>query len=375
MSKRDYYETLGVTKNASADEIKKVYRNLARKFHPDVNPNNKEAEERFKEVNEAYEVLSDTKKREQYDKFGFAGVNPGQYGGAGGFNGNFSFDDIFEGFGFGDVFGDIFGSGRGRQKASRRGRDLRYDLEFTLEDAYYGKEMVISVPRLAACAKCHGTGAEPGSSPKVCPQCNGKGKVLHSQGIFSISTACPMCHGRGQVVEKPCNACKGEGVEKKITQLKVKIPRGAEDGMRLKLSGEGEAAPGGGSSGDLYLVLHEKEHSLFKREGADLIAEVPISFTTAALGGTVQVPTVKDQVKMSVPAATQNGKLFRLKAKGMPSLDGYQNGDIYIRVSIEVPSNLSAKQKTLLEEFEKETTDSNAPQQKSFAEKLKGFFK
>ncbi|MDD2715407.1 MAG: molecular chaperone DnaJ [Candidatus Wallbacteria bacterium] len=372
---RDFYEVLGVQKNAGDDEIKKAYRNLARKYHPDVNPNNKEAEERFKEVNEAYEVLSDPKKREQYDRFGHAGVNPGGFGGSG-FNGQgFNFEDIFGEMGIGDIFGDIFGAGRQGRRGAQKGRDLRYDLEFSLEDAYYGREIVISVPKFAACERCHGSGAEPGTAPKVCPQCKGKGKVLHAQGIFSISTTCPACHGRGSIVDKPCSACRGEGREKKTSQIKVKIPKGAEDGMRLKLANEGEAAVGGGLSGDLYLVMHQKEHQIFHRESDDIIAEVPISFYTAAVGDNIQVPTMDGQVKMTVPTGTQSGKLFKLKGKGMPSINSYSQGDLYIKVNVEVPTNLSARQKELLKELDSLSSVRNSPQQQGFAEKLKNFFK
>jgi len=372
MSKRDLYEVLGVPKNASAEELKKSYRKLAMKYHPDRNPNNKEAEERFKEVSEAYAILSDPKKREQYDRFGFAGVNPGGFSGNAGFD--FNVEDIFGEFGFGDIFGDIFGGGRRSRRHTPRGRDLRYDYEYTLEDAFFGKEAVISIPRYSKCTYCNGSGAKPGTSPKICPKCNGQGKVLHSQGIFSISSTCSNCHGRGQVIDSPCSVCKGEGRVKKLSQLKVKIPKGAEDGLRLKLSGEGETPQGGGVSGDLYIVLHEKKHGLFEREGSSLIVSVPITFVTAALGGNIEVPTMEGRVKMQIPAGTQNGKMFRLKNKGMPYMGSGGRGDLYVRVEVEVPTSLSSKQKDLLKEFDSLYKEKNSPRQKGFTEKLKSFF-
>lgn len=374
MAKRDYYEILGVPKNASDSEIKKAYRKLALKYHPDRNPNNKEAEERFKEINEAYAVLSDPKKREQYNRFGHAGINGADFQGGAGFG--FDFEDIFEGFGLGDIFGDIFGGGR-RSSRHRpvRGRDLRYDLDFTIEDAYYGKETVISVPKYDKCSKCNGTGAAPGTFPKTCPQCHGRGKVLHNQGIFSISTTCPRCHGRGEIVETPCPVCNGEGRERKIKSIKIRIPKGAEDGLKLKLSQEGEVPPRGGIPGDLYVVLHQKPHPIFKRDGADLITDVPISFPLAALGGETEVPTIEGKVKMKIPPGTQNGKMFRLRGKGLPYFTSNSRGDLYVRINIEVPTNLSKKQRDILREFEKTLTIKNNPEQKGFTEKLREFFK
>ncbi len=316
MAKKDFYEVLGVNRDASDDEIKKAYRKLAMKYHPDRNPDNAQAEEKFKEAKEAYEILSDSQKRAAYDQFGHAGVDPqagggGFQGGAGGFGG---FADAF-----GDIFGDIFGGGGGRGGRSNvyRGADLRYNLEITLEEAAHGCEKQIRIPTMDECETCHGTGAKPGTSAKACSTCGGHGQVRMQQGFFSIQQTCPSCHGTGKVIPDPCRSCHGAGRVKSHKTLSVKIPAGIDEGDRIRLSNEGEAGQNGGPSGDLYIQVHIKQHSVFAREGNDLLCEMPISFTTAALGGEIEIPTLDGAAKIRIPEETQSGKVFRLRGKGI----------------------------------------------------------
>jgi len=375
MSKRDYYEVLGVAKNATEAEIKKAFKKLAMKYHPDRNPDDKSAEEKFKEAKEAYDILSDAKKRAAYDQFGHAGVDTsaagggGYYGGAGGA----SFSDIF-----GDVFGDIFGGGGGRGgQRVYRGADLRYNLELSLEEAVHGTTQKIRIPTLVACEVCGGTGAKKGSSPSVCPTCHGQGQVRMQQGFFSVQQTCPRCHGSGKLITDPCNACHGEGRVEKYKTLSVKIPAGVDNGDRIRLSGEGEAGENGGPAGDLYVQVHVREHPIFGRDGNDLHCEVPVSFTTAALGGELEVPTLDGRVKLKIPAESQSGKLFRLRGKGVKSVRGGQVGDLICRIAVETPVNLTSRQKELLKEFEKsmeEDGKSHSPKHTNWLDGVKKFF-
>ncbi|HEY0634733.1 MAG TPA: molecular chaperone DnaJ [Gammaproteobacteria bacterium] len=374
MSKRDYYEVLGVAKNATEAEIKKAFKKLAMKFHPDRNPDDKSAEEKFKEAKEAYDILSDAKKRAAYDQFGHAGVDTsasgsGYYGGGAG---GASFSDIF-----GDVFGDIFGGGgRGGQRVYR-GADLRYNLELSLEEAVHGTTQKIRIPSLVACEVCGGSGAKKGSSPSVCPTCHGQGQVRMQQGFFSVQQACPRCHGSGKLITDPCTTGHGEGRGEKYKTLSVKIPAGVDNGDRIRLSGEGEAGENGGPAGDLYVQVHVREHAIFTRDGSELLCEVPVSFTTAALGGELEVPTLDGRVKLKIPAESQSGKLFRLRGKGVKSVRGGQVGDLICRIVVETPVNLTAHQKDLLREFEKsmqENGKSHSPKHSSWLDGVKKFF-
>ncbi|KAB2314062.1 molecular chaperone DnaJ [Betaproteobacteria bacterium SCN2] len=372
MSKRDYYEILGVAKNASDDEIKKAYRKLAMKFHPDRNPDDKGAEEKFKEAKEAYEVLSDGDKRAAYDQFGHEGVNPqGGPGGFGGFGsaGGFDFSDIFEGI-FG---GGMGGGGRGRSNVYR-GADLRYNLEITLEEAARGTETKIRIPTLEECESCHGSGAKPGTQPTTCPTCQGHGQVRMQQGFFSIQQTCPRCHGSGKIVAEPCGACHGQGRIKKHKTLSVKIPAGVDEGDRIRLAGEGEAGVNGGPPGDLYVQIHLKAHPLFKRDGDDLHCEMPVSFATAALGGEVEIPTLDGHARLKVAAETQSGQVLRLKGKGIKGVRSSGPGDLYCHVVVETPVKLSARQKELLREFESLSQQNNNPKAQSFMDRVKEFF-
>jgi molecular chaperone DnaJ len=373
MSKRDYYEVLGVQRNATEAEIKKAFKKLAMKYHPDRNPDNKEAEDKFKEAREAYDVLSDAQKRAAYDQFGHAGVEGGMGGGPGGFGGGgASFSDIF-----GDVFGDIFGGGgaRGGQRAYR-GADLRYNLELSLEEAVAGTTVKIRVPTFVACEECGGSGAKKGSSPTTCPTCHGQGQVRMQQGFFSLQQACPRCHGSGKIITDPCQSCHGEGRVQTQKTLSVKVPAGVDTGDRIRLSGEGEAGESGGPPGDLYVQVHVREHAIFKRDGTDLYCEVPISFTTAALGGELDVPTLDGRVKLKVPAESQSGKLFRLRGKGVKSVRGAHVGDLMCKIVVETPVNLSSKQKNLLREFEESMKGNNkhSPKHHSWLDGVKKFF-
>jgi molecular chaperone DnaJ len=372
MTKRDYYEVLGVQRNATEAEIKKAFKKLAMKHHPDRNPDDKEAEGKFKEAKEAYEVLSDAQKRAAYDQFGHDGVAGmgGGYG-AGGRGGAGSFSDIF-----GDVFGDIFGGGRGGGQRVYRGADLRYNLELSLEEAVAGTTVKIRVPTLVACEECGGSGAKKGTSPTTCPTCHGQGQVRMQQGFFSLQQACPRCHGSGKVIADPCNKCHGEGRVQKQKTLSVKVPAGVDTGDRIRLSGEGEAGENGGPPGDLYVQIAVREHPIFIRDGNDLYCEVPISFATAALGGELDVPTLNGRVKLKVPAESQSGKLFRLRGKGVKSVRGAQVGDLLCKIMVETPVNLTSKQKELLREFDESMHGSNthSPKHHSWLDGVKKFF-
>lgn len=369
MAKRDYYEVLGVEKGATEQELKKAYRRVAMKCHPDRNPGDKEAEEKFKEASEAYEILSDANKRAAYDQYGHAGVD-GQSGMGGGAGfGNFS--DIF-----GDVFGDIFGGGRGGGRGGpSRGADLRYTLELSLEDAVKGTTVKIKVPTLVACDPCDGTGAKPGSKPTNCTTCGGIGQVRMQQGFFSVQQTCPNCRGKGTIISDPCKSCHGQGRVEETKTLSVKVPPGVDTGDRIRLAGEGEAGMSGGPTGDLYVQVSVKEHEIFERDGKNLYCEVPIGFVEAALGGELEVPTLDGRVKLKVPAETQTGKLFRLRGKGVMPIRGGSAGDLLCRVVVETPVNLSSKQKELLEQFQQSMSgNKNSPRQNSWFEGMKNFF-
>ena len=366
--KRDYYEILGVAKNAPADEIKKAYRKLALKHHPDRNPDDKHPEEQFKEAAEAYAVLSDPTKRQQYDQFGHS------LGGHG-FSGFEGFESAFSDFGdiFGDLFGDIFGGGGGsRQTRSRRGSDLQYSLEITLEDAALGKEVTLNIPRQETCDECQGSGAEPGTKKTTCAECRGAGTVRVSQGFFMFQRACPACRGEGERIEKLCRSCHGAGRVEKKRKLSVKIPAGIETGQRMKITGEGESGRKGGSSGHLFVLINVKEHPVFERDGQDLYCEREIPYTVACLGGEVEIPTLTDKMQLKIPAGTQSGKVFRVQGKGMPGLHGQGHGDQMVRVKIQVPTKLSDQEKKLLEELAK--TRGEHAGQKSFFDKVKEKF-
>ncbi len=371
-SKRCYYEILSVTRSASPDEIKKAYRRLAMKHHPDRNPDDETAEHQFKEAKEAYEVLSDQQKRGAYDQFGHAGLS-----GAAGMGGGAGFDDIFETI-FGD-FGDIFGGGRGgrRRSGAQRGADLSYNLELTLEEAVFGVAKEVHFPVLDACNACHGTGAKAGSKPVDCSDCHGRGQVHLQRGFFTVQQACPSCHGQGKVIKDPCTDCRGQGRQQKQKTLSVKIPAGVDNGDRIRLSGEGEAGGHGGPSGDLYVQIYVKEHSLFKREEENLYCEVPISFVAAVAGDELEVPTLDGKVKLKIPAETQSGKLFRLRGKGVKPVRSRAAGDLLCRVVVETPVNLTKKQKELLREFDaivKEDPEKHSPKARSWFDGVKKFF-
>ncbi|HEV8500036.1 MAG TPA: molecular chaperone DnaJ [Casimicrobiaceae bacterium] len=376
MAKRDYYSVLGVNRDAAEDEIKKSYRRMAMKHHPDRNTGDKESEEKFKECKEAYEVLTDARKRAAYDQFGHAGVDQAAAFGAGarGAEGFGGFADAF-----GDIFGEIFGQQRGGRGGNGvyRGADLRYNLELSLEDAARGTEAKIRIPTLEQCATCHGSGAKPGTQPKQCPACHGRGEVRVSQGFFSLQQTCPQCHGRGKVIADPCATCEGAGRLRKHKTLSVKIPAGVDQDDRIRLAGEGEAGVNGGPAGDLYVVVSLKPHSVFQRDGADLHCELPISFATAALGGELEIPTLDGHAKVKVPPETQTGQVFRLRNKGIRPVRGSVTGDLYCHVSIETPVKLTTKQKDLLREFEAITQldpDAHSPRAKNFFDKVKEFF-
>lgn len=376
MSKRDYYEVLGASRNASEADLKKAYRRAAQKHHPDRNPDNKEAEEKFKECKEAYEVLSDSRKRAAYDQFGHAGVDPSMGGGGGGFGaGGAGFGDIF-----GDVFGDIFGAGRGGRGGGQRvyrGSDLRYNLELSLEDAVAGTEVKIRVPTLVSCTECGGSGAKKGSEPKTCTTCGGHGQVRMQQGFFSLQQTCPHCRGSGTIISDPCNTCHGKGRVEERKTLSVKVPAGVDTGDRIRLAGEGEAGEAGGPPGDLYVQIQVKPHPIFKRDDSNLYCEVPISFVTAALGGELEVPTLDGRVTLKIPAETQTGKLFRMRGKGVKPVRGGPVGDLLCRVSVETPVRLTRRQKELLQEFAGEmdqSGDKHNPQAHSWLDGVKKFF-
>ena len=371
-TKRDYYDVLGVNRDASDEDIKKAYRKLAMKYHPDRNPDSKEAEEKFKEGKEAYEVLSDADKRRAYDAYGHAGVNP-QMGAGGGPEGFGGFAEAF-----GDIFGDIFGGGGGRGRSNvYRGADLRYNLEVTLEQAARGTELKIRIPTMESCEACGGSGAKPGTQPKTCSTCAGQGAVRMSQGFFSVQQTCPTCHGSGKMISSPCGSCHGAGRLKKHKTLAVKIPAGVDEGDRIRLSGEGEGGVNGGPPGDLYVVIHLKEHAVFARDGNDLHCEMPVSFTLAALGGEIEIPTLDGQAKVKIPAETQSGQTMRLRGKGIKGVRATQPGDLLCRVVVETPVRLTERQKELLRELEEinhRDRDRHNPRAKSFMERMKAFF-
>ena len=374
MSKRDYYEVLGVSRDVDQKELKKAYRKLAMKYHPDRNPDDKDADAKFKEATEAYEVLGDAQKRQAYDQFGHAGVDGqaggGFGGGAGGGAGGANFSDIF-----GDVFGDIFGGGGGGRGGPQRGSDLRYTLELTLEEAVRGIEKKIRIPTLASCETCDGTGAKPGTKPKTCTTCNGAGQVRMQQGFFSVQQTCPSCRGQGTMIDDPCTSCHGRGVKEETKTLSVKIPPGVDTGDRIRLAGEGEAGAMGGPAGDLYVQVSVREHNLFHRDGRNLYCDVPISIVDAALGGELEVPTLDGRVKLKIPAETQSGKLFRLRGKGVTPVRGGPAGDLLCRVQVETPVNLTSEQKDLLMKFQESLTgEKHSPQKKSWFEGVKKFF-
>lgn len=375
MSKRDYYEVLGLSKGASEQEIKRAYKRLAAKHHPDKNQGSKDAEEKFKEIKEAYEVLGDSEKRTMYDQYGHQAFEQGGFGGGGGFSGfgggGFGgFEDIFS-----EMFGGGFGGGRGRQRVVR-GDDLQYDLEITLEEAVRGVKKDIRIQTLAECDTCHGSGAEAGSKVETCPHCHGSGRIRRQQGFFMTEQTCPTCHGTGKKIEKPCKSCHGDGRVHKTKNLSVTIPAGVDTGNQLRLSGEGAAGENGAPAGDLYVVIHVKEHDIFVRDGLNLYCEVPISFTMAALGGEIEVPTLDGRVKLKIPAETQTGKLFRVRAKGISSPRSHHTGDLICKVIIETPVSLNEEQKALLRKLEEslEGKGQHRPKHQGFFEGVKKFF-
>ena len=385
MAKRDYYEVLGVDRKASDEEIKKAYRKLAIKFHPDKNPGDKAAEESFKELGEAYEVLSDAKKRATYDQMGHAAFDPRSRmpgagagrGGGGGFHDPFEiFREVFGNAGGGGsgIFGDLFGE-RNDPTGPQRGSDLRYDLEISFKEAVLGCEKEISLFKPENCEGCRGSGAAPGSNTKACATCGGRGQVLRSRGIFSIAQTCPRCEGAGRVVEKPCGQCRGAGRVEKTSKIKLKIPAGVDTGARLRSSGNGEAGLRGGPSGDLYVVLHVKEHDLFRRDGDDLLCELPASFVQMTLGAEIEVPTLTGSANIKIPPGTQNGTVFRLKSKGVRNVQGYGVGDLLVKMTVEVPTSLNSAQRAKLQEFAGLCDASVNPHHKSFFEKAKDLFK
>ena len=376
--KRDYYEVLGVERTVSEDEVKRAYRKLAVKFHPDKNPDDQHAEEKFKELGEAYDVLMDADKRAAYDRFGHAAFAQGGGGFRGGFHDPF---DIFrEVFGSGGVGGGIFetffgGMGATQGEDRQRGSDLRYDMQITLEEAAFGAEKEIEVRKLDACEKCKGSGAEPGSRTIACPTCGGRGQVISSRGFFHVSQTCSHCRGVGQITEKPCHECGGEGRVEKASRIKLKIPAGIAVGSRLRSPRNGEAGIRGGPQGDLYVVVHVKEHEIFQRDEDNLYCDVPIAFSLAALGGEVPVPTLEGKANLKLPAGTQSGQVFKLRGKGVVHVNSREHGDLFVRAIVEVPTRLNAEQRAKLEEFANLCGDENTPLRKSFFERAKEFFK
>ena len=375
--KRDYYEVLGVGRNASEEEVKRAYRKLAVKFHPDKNPDDPQAEEKFKELGEAYDVLMDPQKRAAYDRFGHSAFAPGGGGfGGGTFHDPFEiFREVFGGAGFGGGIFETFFGGGGRTEDRRRGSDLRYDMEIKLEEAAFGAEKQIEVEKLDRCDKCGGSGAEPGSRAIRCPSCGGRGQVVSSRGFFQISQTCPQCRGAGEIIEKPCQKCRGDGRIEKMSRINLKIPAGIREGTRLRSLNNGEAGVNGGPPGDLYVVIHIKEHKIFQREDDDLYCEVPIPFWVATLGGEIDVPTLEGRAHLKVPAGTQSGQMFKLRGKGIVNVNGRSHGDLFARLIVEVPSRLDAEQRRKLEEFAAICGDENTPMRKSFFERAKEFFK
>lgn len=370
MTKVDYYEVLGVTRSADGKELKSAYRKLAMKFHPDRNPDNPTAETSFKEINEAYEILKSDEKRAAYDRFGHAAFENGG-GRQGGFSGDFgsSMGDIFE-----DIFGDMMGGRRRSNGGRERGADLRYNMEVTLEEAFEGKTAQIDIPSAISCDECSGTGAKAGSSPSACSTCGGSGRVRASQGFFSVERTCPTCQGRGEIISDPCGECSGAGRVTKERSLSVNIPEGIEDGVRIRLTGEGEAGSRGGPTGDLYIFISIKPHEFFQRDGSDLFCRIPVSMVTAALGGQFEVVTLDNsKARVKIPEGTQTGKQFRLRGKGMPVLRSKTHGDLYIQVVTETPQKLTRKQRELLKEFEELSSDENSPESTGFFSQMKKF--
>lgn len=377
-SKRDYYEILGVDRGTGEDEIKRAYRKLAVKFHPDKNPGDHEAEDRFKELGEAYDVLMEPQKRAAYDRYGHAAFQQGGMGAGGGFHDPFDlFREVFgAGGGSGGIFDHFFGGGGsgGDSSGRQRGSDLRYDMQISLEEAALGCDKEIEIRKLDACGTCDGSGAQKGSRVVTCPTCRGRGQVVASRGFFQVAQTCPQCHGSGRIVEKPCQTCQGEGRREKTSRVKIKIPAGVDSESRLRSTGGGEAGVRGGPSGDLYVVIHIKEHGVFVRDGMDLRCDVPLPFTTAALGGEIRVPTLQGAAGLKIPAGTQSGAIFRVRGQGMPALHSAARGDILTRVQVEVPTRLNAEQRATLEQFAELCGDDNHPIHKSFYERLKEFF-
>jgi molecular chaperone DnaJ len=375
--KRDYYEVLAVSRTATDDEVKRSYRKLAVKYHPDKNPDDPHAEEKFKELAEAYDVLMDADKRAAYDRFGHAAFSQGM-GRGGGFHDPFDiFREVFGGGGGGGgIFETFFGGGATADREGRqRGSDLRYDMQITLEEAAFGVDKEIEVRKLDTCAKCDGRGAEPGSRTINCPACGGRGQVISSRGFFQVSQTCPRCRGVGQIIEKPCRACDGEGRAENTSRIKLKIPAGIADGSRLRSSGNGEAGIRGGPAGDLYVVIHIKEHPIFQREDDNLYCEVPISFTLAALGGEIPVPTLEGKANLKVPAGTQSGQVFKLRGKGVANVNARDQGDLFARLLVEVPTRLNGEQRQKLEEFASLCGEENTPLHKSFFDRAREFFR
>lgn len=380
--KRDYYEVLGVSRDATPDDLKKAYRKLAVKYHPDKNPGDKAAEEKFKEVSEAYDILNDADKRAAYDRYGhaaFAGGMGGPAGGGGGFHNPFDiFNEVFGGGGGGGIFETFFGGGGGRSRRAdgpQRGADLRYGLEITLEEAAHGAQREIDYERQVGCKTCRGSGSTSGSGKKSCRTCGGVGQVIMSRGIFQVQQACPDCQGSGEIVSDPCRDCRGTGMTKESARVRINIPAGIEDGSRLRSSGNGNAGTKNGPAGDLYVVIQVKQHEIFEREGDDLHCQMPLSFTSAALGGEIIVPTMGAKATVKVPAGTQNGTTFRLRGKGMKTLGSDHHGDLYVHVQIAVPTKLSAEQRAKLEDYAKSLGETTSPMEESFFEKAKKFFR
>ena len=370
MSKRDYYDVLGVPKGSEAEAIKKAYRTKAKELHPDRNSDNPNAESQFKEVNEAYEILKDADKKAAYDRYGHAAF---EGGGGQGFSGGGDFSSAFSDV-FDDLFGDFMGGSRGGRKQQSRGSDLRYNLSISLEEAFAGMQKTINIPSAVSCGSCNGTGAAGGSSPTTCPTCSGLGKVRATQGFFTVERGCPTCSGVGQIIKNPCSSCGGQGTQKKDKALSVNVPPGVETGTRIRLAGEGETAPRGGVSGDLYIFIEVSKHKIFERDGLNLFCRVPVSMAKASLGGEVEVPTIDGgRSRVRIPAGSQSGRQMRLKGKGMPAIKTIQKGDMFIEMAVETPVNLTAKQKELLQEFE-ELSEDNNPETNSFFSSVKTFW-
>lgn len=375
MSKRDYYEVLGVSKSASDDEIKKAYRKLAMKYHPDRNSGDEQAEANFKEAKEAYEVLSDTQKRQMYDQFGHEGARAGGFGGQGGGSGFEGFSDIF-GDMFGDIFGNRGGGGPGAGQRQQRGQDLAIEIELSLEDAVKGVEREVRVPSKVQCNVCDGSGAEPGSKVTTCPTCHGAGQVQMRQGFFQMAQTCPRCGGRGEIIETPCSNCRGQGVVNETRTISVKIPAGVDDGDQMRVRGQGEQSKDG-IPGDLFVHIRLKKHPIFKRDAEDLYCEMPVSFATLALGGEVEIPTLDGRAKLKIPAGTQSGKSFRLRGKGVKSVRTGVSGDLYCKVNAETPVSLTKEQKKALQEFDdlvKNSKQNHSPKSRSWTDNVKRFF-